>query len=305
MKKILLHIFIFLVPVRLLGQMLPLTDQYVHNMLDINPAYAGSQNALSATLQYRLQWVGFKDAPRDQILSVHAPLDKDRIGLGLTVECNSIGIFHETTIMGNYAYRLEINKGILALGLAFGLDQIKNDWNALKANDIDDVLLVNNPVSATLPTFSLGAYYTSSSFFAGFSLPRFLGHKLDESTGKYKISNNFDNYNYLVTGGYAFKMPANFILFPIILIKYHPHEKIQADCLARVIYADRVAVGFGYRSQSTLIGMLECHINDQLKIGYSYDFDSGSLGRYKAGSHEIVLNYIFNYTHKVMGPRQF
>jgi hypothetical protein len=29
------------------------------------------------------------------------------------------------------------------------------------------------------------------------------------------------------------------------------------------------------------------------------------LGGYKNGSHEMGLNYIFSYSHKVLDPRQF
>ena len=36
-----------------------------------------------------------------------------------------------------------------------------------------------------------------------------------------------------------------------------------------------------------------------------YDFDLSNTGRYKGSSHEIGLNYVFNYSREVEGPRQF
>ena len=81
-----------------------------YNALAINPAFAGCQDALSATISYRDQWVGFKDAPKSYILSVHTPVYNDRVGLGLLVEKNSIGIFKETSFLGNYAYRMELEQ---------------------------------------------------------------------------------------------------------------------------------------------------------------------------------------------------
>jgi hypothetical protein len=54
-----------------------------------------------------------------------------------------------------------------------------------------------------------------------------------------------------------------------------------------------------------LVGMLQCQINYQIRMAYSYDLYMGSTGKYLNGSHDIVLNYIFRYSRKVMGPRQF
>jgi len=54
-----------------------------------------------------------------------------------------------------------------------------------------------------------------------------------------------------------------------------------------------------------LVGMLQCQLNYQLRMAYSYDFDLGSIGKYKNGSHEILLSYVFSYARMVKGPRQF
>jgi hypothetical protein len=54
-----------------------------------------------------------------------------------------------------------------------------------------------------------------------------------------------------------------------------------------------------------LVGMVQCQLNYQLRMGYSYDFNFGDIGKYMNGSHEIVLNYVFKYSRKVTGPRQF
>ena len=65
-----------------MAQHSPLTSQYLFNGLLINPAYAGSRDALAANLTHRQQWVGFEGAPVTQILSVHAPVNRRKGGLG-------------------------------------------------------------------------------------------------------------------------------------------------------------------------------------------------------------------------------
>lgn len=305
MNRVILSLLIVLFPFHLFGQMFPLSNHYVFNTLVINPAFAGCHDALSATLSYRNQWVGFKDAPQSQTLSVHAPLHNDKIGLGLLIENNSIGIFKETSFIGNYSYRMELSEGKLALGLGFGATIYNTAWNELDATDPDDVQLMNNTELTILPSFSLGAYYYTKKYFIGISMPMFLNHEMDKNTGKYKISNNFSGSNYFLTGGYELEISRNVKLLPSLLIKYHPNNAVQIDYNAQVSFKERIWMGIGYRSKDMLVGMFQCKLNYQLRMAYSYDFDLGSMGKYRNGSHEISLNYIFKYARRVIGPRHY
>jgi len=305
MNRFILSILAVLFPLQLLGQLFPLSDHYVYDALAINPAFAGCHDALSATISYRNQWVGFKDSPKSNMLSVHAPFDNDRIGLGLLIEKNSIGIFKETSFIGNYAYRMELRDGKLALGLGFGLSVYNIAWNELVATDANDALLMNTPTSAVLPDFSLGTYYYTKKYFIGISIPMFLSHELSQSSGKYKTSNKFSGYNYFFTGGYEVGISPQVKLLPSLLIKYHPGNTIQIDYNAQLSLKDRIWVGIGYRNRNMLVGMLQCQLNYQIRMAYSYDLEFGSIGKYTNGSHEIVLNYVFRYARKVIGPRQF
>jgi type IX secretion system PorP/SprF family membrane protein len=295
---------IILLPLKVSSQLFPLTDQYLNNPMAINPAFAGCNDALSATVLYRTQWVGFKDAPKSTILSVHTPISYDKVGLGLLIHKNSIGVFRETSISGNYAYRIELPSGKLALGIGFGISVYNTAWDELDATDPDDPQLINNPQSAVLPDFSFGSYYYSRKFFLGVSIPMFLTHELNNS-GRYKIKNRFSDYNYFVTGGYYLGLSSQVKLLPSVLVKYHPAHTPQTDLYLQAILKERIWVGAGYRSRNVLVGLLQCQLNDQLRMAYSYDFDTGSDGKYKSGSHEVVLNYAFNYLRKVAGPRQF
>lgn len=305
MNRFVLIIISMFLSFQLQGQMFPLSDQYLNNMLAVNPAFAGCHDALSATLIYRNQWVGFKDAPKSQMFSVHAPIRNDRIGLGLNINHNSIGIYKRNDLMGNYAYRRDLFNGKLALGLGFGITVYHIAWDDLEAADAGDELLINNSSSAVLPSFSLGAYFYAQKYFIGFSLPLFLSHEVDENTGKYKIRNNFSAYNYFLTGGYQVDLSPRIKLHPALLLKYIPNHVIQIDYSVHISLKDRYRIGIGYRDKNTLVALLQCQLNAQLRMMYSYDFDVGGLGGYKNGSHEMGLNYIFSYSHKVLDPRQF
>jgi type IX secretion system PorP/SprF family membrane protein len=305
MNRVILIILAIFYSLQLSGQMFPLSDHYAVNALAINPAFAGCHDALSLTTSYRDQWVGFNDSPKSYILSVHAPVFNDRVGLGLLVENNSIGIFKETTFLGNYSYRMELQQGKLALGLGFGFTIYNTAWNELIAADANDIQLLNNPTSAVLPAFSIGTYYYTKKYYIGVSMPLFLSHVIDQSTGKYKIENNFSGSNYFFTTGYEVGISPQVKFLPSILLKYHPNNAVQIDCNAQISLKDRVWLGIGYRNKDIIAGMLQCQLNYQIRLAYSYDYDLGNIGKYVNGSHEFVLNYIFKFSRKVKGPRQF
>ena len=305
MNRLIICILTLFLPLQLMGQLFPLSDHYIIDALDINPAFAGCHDALSASIMYRNQWVGFSDAPKSYLLSVHSPMNNDRVGLGLLVEKNSIGIFKETNIIGNYAYRIELGEGILSLGLGGGVTVYNVAWNELVAADANDAQLMNNQVLVVLPALSAGTYYYTKKYFIGISMPLFLSHELDKNTGKYKIGSNFSEANYLFTGGYKMGINPQINFLPSLLLKYHPGNTIQVDYNALFSLKDKIWMGLGYRSSDKMVGMLQCQLNYQLRMAYSYDIDFSNIGKYTNGSHEIVLNYVFKFSRKVIGPRQF
>ena len=68
-----------------------LYSQYMFNQFTINPAYAGSRDALSAVLLYRTQWVGLEGAPNTVNLSAHSPFQAKNMALGVNVVLDEIG----------------------------------------------------------------------------------------------------------------------------------------------------------------------------------------------------------------------
>lgn len=164
---------------------------------------------------------------------------------------------------------------------------------------------MNDPETSFLPDFSLGMYYYNNKYFFGFSIPMMLSHELEQNSGKYRIKNDFSEYNFFIEGGYYIDLAPDIQLLPSLLAKYHPGHDPQMDINTQIILKERLWMGVGYRNENTLLGMLQCQLNRQLMIAYSYSFDTGSTGKYSSGSHEVVLNYIFNYSRKVISPGQF
>lgn len=305
MSKKVLSILIIFFHLGMQAQMLPLSDHYDINALSINPAVAGNHEALSLTLSCRSQWTGFDDAPKTRFFSAHAPILNDRVGLGLMVESNRIGIFNETSVMGNYAYRTELYPGTFCLGLGFGLSAFRDAWNDLKPLDRDDDVLITDRASAILPAFSLGSYFYTPKYFIGFSLPFFLSPTIDKSTSKYRLKNVPSDYNYFITGGYEIGLSEGLNIQPSILVRLHQGDPARIDYNVRFGLRDKVRLGMGFRNGDMFISSIQCQINYQILIGYSHDFNIGEIAKHLNNSHEFVLCYIFRYERNVVGPRNF
>src|ERR1043166_8497221 len=109
--------------------------QYMFNEMFINPAYAGSKEAMNATLLHRQQWVSFPGRPVTTSFAIHGPLFDNKMGLGLSVLSEKVGVMNRSLIYGNYAYRLKLKEGHnLALGLMTGIETQANNFTSLKIN---------------------------------------------------------------------------------------------------------------------------------------------------------------------------
>ena len=305
MRNWMLIILILFTAVGAKAQLEPLSNQYLLNNLAINPACAGSREALSITILHRNQWTGFEGSPKTVTLALHAPMRNDKIGLGLLAINDRFGIFGSTGITGDFAYRIRMGEGILSLGLGGGVTIARNAWSNLVAVDSNDDLLRGNTPGYLMPNFSIGTYFYSDHLFIGLSAPMFLSHNFNTSTQKYDLVNYYKAYNFLLNTGYLFAISNQWKLLPSILVRYNPGTIPQLDVNTYVIYRDRIWTGISYRSNQSFVGLLLYQVNNQLGIAYTYDMGFGSTGRTIGGSHEIMIRYDFRYIIEVISPRFF
>jgi type IX secretion system PorP/SprF family membrane protein len=305
MKRIIKTILWLLVPLSMAGQITPVTNQYVLNPLTINPAYAGNRGALNVAAFYRKQWVGVTGSPLTMTLAADAPLLDSKLGVGLIITNDKIGVTKETQFHSSYAYKIEMEKGMLSLGLGAGLITTNTAWSELVALDQGDEIYLTNSKVFVVPDFSFGAYYMVDNYFAGFSIPKLLGYKFDFDRNKYSLKVNPGQYYYMINTGYVFNLNEKIKLFPSTLVTFSPGEKLLYDINAHVNLYNRLWTGLSYRNNRSLATLLQFSINNQMKVAYTYDFDFGKLGRYSNGSHEIMIRYEFRYNVDVVNPLVF
>jgi type IX secretion system PorP/SprF family membrane protein len=305
MKRIKELILWLLIPLSVSGQLTPATNQYVLNPLTINPAYAGNRGVLNIAAFYRRQWVGIKGAPETVSLAVDAPVSNDKMGLGLIIVNDKIGVTKETQFNANYAYKIDMGKGVLSLGLGAGVFMTNTAWSDLVVLDPGDEYYLIDSKVFTVPNFSFGTYYSINNFFAGLSIPKLVGHKFDFDKNKYVLKNNFSDYIYLLNAGYLFDISPKVKFFPSTLITFSPGDKIIYDINAHFKFMDRLWVGASYRNNRSVTGLVQFQLTNQLKFAYTYDFDFNKLSTFSSGSHEVMLRYEFRYKIEAISPLNF
>lgn len=288
-----------------------LFTQYMFNETFINPAYAGSKEAMSATLAHRQQWVNFAGRPITTSFAIHGPLMNNKMGLGLSVLNEKIGVLNQNLIYLNYAYRIKTGKNsTLALGLMGGIHNQVNKFAELKTNNdgTTDPQFANSP-STIAPNFGTGVYFNTKTFFAGLSIPRMINDQVTFATnGAVQLNTKMqpDKFTYYLTVGNVFTLNSNLKLKGQTMIKAVQNSPIQFDLNANFLIKERIWAGLAYRSGSAVSAIAGVQINSQFLVSYAFDYTLNSIQKYSQGSHEIVLNYLFSYKgKKVVTPRYF
>lgn len=291
------------------AQQTPMFTHYMYNTLAVNPAYAGSRDALTVTALHRSQWVDFPGAPKTQTLTMHSPLYNEHIGLGLSVLNDKIGPTNNTSVFFDYAYIMRLSKkSKLALGLSVGMNILQADLTTLQLDEQDDPLFKNNEKGFIRPNFGFGAYYSRERFYAGVSVPNLIenSYSNEEWNGGDLIGKS--QRHFFLIAGTVLKLSENLAFKPTTLIKATQGAPIQADLTAAFIIMEKLLLGGMYRTGDAFGALVGLDLTDQLHMGYSYDWSFGlKTSRYNQGSHEIMLRYDFIFYDKkqIHSPRYF
>lgn len=290
------------------AQFEPQFTQYMFNEMFINPAYAGSRGNISTTAFYRNQWAGLKGSPTSQTFSIHGPLYKDKIGLGLSLLNEEIGVTHQFMALASYAYRLKFESGgYLSMGLQGGIISHQEDLSEVVTNDPNDNEFLANTDRVVVPNTGFGLYYYTNRFYAGFSIPRMLENEVDIANGT-DVTNrlNMDYWHYNLMSAYVFDVSESVRLKPSFLIKAVSGAPVVADFSLHALIKDVFWIGGSYRTGDAFTGTIVFQFSDKLRAGYSYDYTLTELQNASSGTHEISLGYDFSFNKKkVVTPRFF
>lgn len=306
MKRIFIGLLVFvLIGIgKLNAQQEPMYTQYMFNTLSVNPAYAGTRNALNLNTLTRLQWVGLEGSPKTFSLALHSPINKRKIGLGLTLVTDEVGPVNNTYFTANYAYRLKITEELtLSMGIKGGISSYYVGLTDLSLNDPEDPNFQNNEKKIS-PNAGVGFYLYHEKFYVGISAPKLFETTVDE---EYATSENELKRHYYIIGGYIWQINTKWVFKPTLLTKAVSGAPVSNDISMQFLYNNRIWMGAMYRIGDAAGIFVDVKINNQITIGYGYDFSLNGLSGINSGTHELMISYDFDKFagNKVKSPRYF
>lgn len=270
------------------AQLDPLSTQYIHSQLLINPAYTGVRNAFSLNVMARHQWMGVEGAPVNYNVSVHSPLNKSKVSLGAALNSYQAGPVQNHRLNLYYAYLVKVRYNmILSMGVSANLNNYNLVHKNLRIIDEGDPNFSGESLSSLAPNAGVGLFLYSPSFYLGLSVPQLLENRYKQSDGLL-VSQVRRHYYFSI--GYGFAVGKDFYLKPSALVRFIESGQSSIDFNAQLMYKEQLSIGCSYRLNQAVAAMLGFRVSKTVKITYSYDMSTGAFGLGK-GSHEMTLRF--------------
>ncbi len=287
--------------------------QYMYNTISVNPAYAGSRDAMSIIGLYRNQWVGIGGAPVTQTISVNSPIGShNQVGLGLSVVNDKIGPTQETyfDIDFSYTINLSLNQQ-LAFGVKGGGHLLDVNFDKLNQYTNTDVSLETNIDNKFSPNVGVGIYYHTEKLYLGASVPNLLETQHFNESGDQDMSASFlakERMSYYLIGGCIFDVNRFLKWKPAVLVKAVSGAPLQVDLSANFLFREKLTLGVGYRWDAAISALTGFQISEDLMLGFSYDWETTALGNteFNTGSYEFFLRFeVLRKNKRILYPRFF
>lgn len=266
----------------------------------LNPGSAGRTGTYQAVGAFKKQWVGIKGAPQSSFLGVNGEVAflKNFHGVGAIVTHDVGGALTTMNIAADYSFHIELDKGLLGLGLRVGVlnaafkvsdlsttvDGLEDDYH-----QSSDPLLQGSDESATAFDAGLGAFFQTPKSYLGLSLLHLSVPKMELNSGavikRRPLMNLCAGRKLREDASLGIEARAN-------LLTDFSSTEIDVSLLANL--KSKVTVGVGYRLQDAVFFQVGANLSSALYVGYDYDLCVTDFSSRTSGSHEIVLAYTFS-----------
>lgn len=275
------------------AQIDPLYAQYLNNPMLINPAYAGLNNNLNAGVTYRKQWAGFEGSPTTYNLNAHTSLLDNRMGVGIILLKDNIGINSNTEVHATYAYRLDLDQKYLSFGLQAGFISFKGNNTGLTPYDPNDPAFMESQ-NVTKPSFGTGLILNSDRYFVGLSVPRMLKAKATFSD----LETELYSQHFYAMGAYVFYLNEHIRLKPSVLFKGVKGSPLSTDVNFALNFEERYTAGVYTRNLNAYGLMAQIKFAGSYRFGYAFEMPAGNSVGARFTTHELTFGLnmaLFNF----------
>lgn len=277
------------------AQLDPIYALYFNNPLTINPAYAGANSMLNATIQYRTQWAGIDSNPTTINFNSHMSILNNKGGIGIMALQDRIGDSRSIEFNTMYAYKINFNWATMSFGMQAGFTRYTSDPLMLTIRDSGDPSF--NPIRVTNFNVGSGILFKGDQWLAGVSVPRMLPATVSQFGTTIKLHDQ----NYYLFGSYAFFLSEKFRIRPAVLLRAARDLPLSADVNASLVVQENYSAGLFTRGFKTYGLQFVAVVND-LKIGYVLELPGSSTSGLHFTSHEFMLSLgigVMTYHDKV------
>ena len=296
-----------------LAQQQPQFTHYGLNGMYLNPAYAGIKGQGEVSLIGRYQYLNYNGtfdgnngSPRTGLITVSLPILPISGGVGLAVYYDQVGQSKLTNAALSYSQHIKLGSGKLGIGIQGIYTYLsKGSYIAIDPQDI------NVPKDASDNKFDAGAgiWYESPKFYAGVSMNNLLRSEYsfksaDGSTKGNKSPYLAENHAYF-TAGYNIEASSSVTVTPMVLAKAVLPGKFSSSSKfdntknysfeggVRATIDDKYWIGANYRHQEAISGLLGLGFgkDNNMRVGYAFDFIAFNQDARAFSSHEIMLTY--------------
>ena len=261
-----------------------------------NPAVAGELSAIRLNLGSRMQWVDFKHAPMSFYFIADMPykLLGQKLGVGAKAEFERIGLYTNTRIGAQIAWKRKIGKGTFSVGIQPGV--FSQTFRGREAQTIDeegqDDAIPTSDVSGTAFDANVGIFFSHPRYWAGVAVTHVTAPSIELKQSRdapyiyeFKLSRGY----YFSAGG---NIPINNTLFEIQPSgMFGMYQKAWTAQVATVVRYNRMFnIGLGYRYKDAATAFIGVNLKDAY-IGYAYDYPVSAISKATFGSHEVFVTY--------------
>jgi type IX secretion system PorP/SprF family membrane protein len=312
MKKLLFSFACLLLAATAIAQQEHHYTQFMYNKLLINPAYAGARGVPTLTAIYRNQWMGFDGAPQSALASFNSPFLSKRVGVGVTLSHQKIGLQRDFQMALAYSYDLVARDEFsFRVGITASLRSLGVAFDEAQPGQIGDPSLEDQRINDFYGNVGAGIYGTvAERFYFGVSVPRIYGNAIGFANPAAVLTAKEVKHFYGMMGG-VFPLSEDINLMPAVLLKYVQNAPFDADLNLNLDIRKKFTAGISYRlggdgpgESVDLLALWQA--TPQLGIGAAYDFSLSNLKDYNAGSIELMVQAdLKKRSKKMSNPRFF
>ncbi len=276
-------------------------NNYWGNAHYINPAAIYDKYLAVFSMAARKQWIGLQGAPMTYFASGSVYLDKLNTQLGIIAVQDKIGYSSISNINFTYGYAIQLeNDWELHLGTGLNYQSLSFDISQINVSSDYDPSLYQNLNLENNFNADIGIEITSKSLRMGASSQNTFS--IFTSENKKQVNTNFIYARYrqqsrdLVNLGVGVCgiQYANIYQAEFNVTGYF--KMSQTSGLTNK--PDLFDLGLFFRTGSEIGVILGFDINESLHLSYSYDYNTGAIGRKSIGTNEVMLT--LNLKRKTM-----